>query len=49
MLIDLAFRRKAVRSLTSEMGCYVRCDLDQAALYVGQSLACKSSSGLSQK
>ena len=38
MAIDLAFRRKAVRTLTNEIGCYVLCDLDQVAIYVGQSV-----------
>jgi excinuclease UvrABC nuclease subunit len=38
MAIDLPFRRKAVRSLTNEIGCYVLCDLDQAPIYVGQSV-----------
>jgi hypothetical protein len=37
MAIDLAFRRRAVRSLTNRVGCYVLCDLDQVPLYVGQS------------
>ena len=37
MAIDLAFRRKAVRTLTNKVGCYVLCDLDQVPLYVGQS------------
>ena len=37
MAIDLVFRRKAVRTLTNEIGCYVLCDLDQVPLYVGQS------------
>jgi GIY-YIG catalytic domain len=36
--IDLAFRRKAVRMLTNEIGCYVLCDLDQVPIYVGQSV-----------
>jgi hypothetical protein len=36
--IDLAFRRKALRSLTNEIGCYVLCDLDQVPIYVGQSV-----------
>jgi hypothetical protein len=35
--IDLAFRRKAVRTLVNKVGCYVLCDLDQVPLYVGQS------------
>lgn len=37
MAIDLAFRRKAVRSLTNQIGCYVLCDLDNVPIYVGQS------------
>lgn len=37
MAIDLNFRRKAVRTLTNEIGCYVLCDLDGVPLYVGQS------------
>lgn len=38
MAIDLAFRRKAVRTLTNQIGCYVLCDLDQVPIYVGQSV-----------
>lgn len=38
MAIDLAFRRRAARSLTNEIGCYVLCDLDQVPIYVGQSI-----------
>ena len=38
MAIDLAFRRKAVRTLTNKIGCYVLCDLDQVPIYVGQSV-----------
>src|SRR6202789_3723092 len=38
MAIDLPFRRRAVRTLTSEIGCYVLCDLDQVPIYVGQSV-----------
>lgn len=38
MAIDLPFRRKAVRTLTNEVGCYVLCDLDEVPLYVGQSV-----------
>ena len=38
MAIDQAFRRRAVRSLTNEVGCYVLCDLDQVPIYVGQSV-----------
>ena len=38
MAIDLAFRRRAVRTLTNSVGCYVLCDLDQVPIYVGQSV-----------
>ena len=38
MAIDLPFRRRAVRTLTNEIGCYVLCDLDQVPIYVGQSI-----------
>jgi hypothetical protein len=38
MAIDLPFRRRAVRTLTNEIGCYVLCDLDEVPLYVGQSV-----------
>src|ERR1700730_95109 len=38
MAIDLPFRRKAVRTLTNEIGCYVLCDLDGVPIYVGQSV-----------
>src|ERR1700729_4246898 len=37
MAIDLPFRRRAVRTLTNDIGCYVLCDLDQVPIYVGQS------------
>lgn len=37
MAIDIAFRRRAVRTLTNEIGCYVLCDLDGVPVYVGQS------------
>jgi hypothetical protein len=37
MAIDLAFRRRATRTLVREIGCYVLCDLDQVPIYVGQS------------
>ncbi|MEA1086421.1 GIY-YIG nuclease family protein [Sphingomonas sp. CD22] len=37
MAIDFAFRRRAVRSLTSKIGVYVLCDLDKVPIYVGQS------------
>ncbi len=38
MAIDLAFRRRAVRTLTNSIGCYILCDLDQVPIYVGQSI-----------
>lgn len=37
MAIDLAFRRRQVRTLTSQIGCYALCDLNGVPLYVGQS------------
>ncbi len=37
MAIDLDFRRRAVRTLTNAVGCYILCDLDQVPIYVGQS------------
>lgn len=37
MAIDLDFRRRAVRTLTNAIGCYVLCDLNGIPLYVGQS------------
>ncbi|WP_083772186.1 GIY-YIG nuclease family protein [Methylocella silvestris] len=38
MAIDLVFRRKAVRTLVNQIGCYVLCDLDEIPIYVGQSV-----------
>jgi hypothetical protein len=38
MAIDMAFRRKAVSTLTSAIGVYVLCDLDHVPIYVGQSV-----------
>src|SRR5580693_6790178 len=38
MAVDLPFRRRAVRTLTNDIGCYVLCDLDQVPIYVGQSV-----------
>lgn len=35
--IDLRFREAAVRAVTDEPGCYVLCDLDGVAIYVGRS------------
>jgi hypothetical protein len=37
MAIDIAFRRKAVKELTNQIGVYVLCDLDHFPIYVGQS------------
>lgn len=37
MAIDLAYRRRQVRTLTNQIGCYILCDLDGVPLYVGQS------------
>ena len=37
MAIDFTFRKKAVRTLTNQIGVYVLCDLDQVPIYVGQS------------
>lgn len=37
MAIDLNFRRRQVRTLINDIGCYVLCDLDGVPLYVGQS------------
>ncbi|TAG49254.1 MAG: GIY-YIG nuclease family protein [Betaproteobacteria bacterium] len=37
MAIDIAFRRKAVRTLLNDIGCYVLCDLNGVPVYVGQS------------
>ncbi|HEX7875434.1 MAG TPA: GIY-YIG nuclease family protein [Sphingobium sp.] len=37
MAIDLEYRRRAVRTLTNQIGCYVLCDLNGVPLYVGQS------------
>jgi hypothetical protein len=37
MSTDFAFRRRAVRSLTNQVGVYVLCDLDKVPIYVGQS------------
>jgi hypothetical protein len=38
MAIDIEFRRRAVRSLTSKIGVYILCDLDGVPIYVGQSV-----------
>jgi GIY-YIG catalytic domain len=37
LAIDFDFRKRAVRSLTNEIGCYVLADLDNVPIYVGQS------------
>jgi GIY-YIG catalytic domain len=39
MAIDLIFRKAAAATLTTQMGVYVLCDLDQVPIYVGQSTA----------
>jgi GIY-YIG catalytic domain len=36
--IDFTFRRKALATLTRNIGVYVLCDLDQLPIYVGQSV-----------
>jgi len=38
MAIDLGYRRRQLRTLTNEIGCYVLCDLDNVPIYVGQSI-----------
>lgn len=38
MAIDLGYRRKALRQLTNQIGCYALCDLDEVPIYVGQSV-----------
>jgi len=35
--IDLAFRKAAVKKLTTSVGIYVLCDLDEVPIYVGKS------------
>ncbi len=35
--IDIAYRRRAVATITNRIGCYVLCDLDQVPIYVGKS------------
>jgi hypothetical protein len=37
MAINIAYRRKQTRTLTTKVGVYVLCDLDQVPIYVGQS------------
>ena len=37
MAIDFDFRKKAVRSLTNDVGVYILADLDNVPIYVGQS------------
>ena len=40
MAIDLPFRRRAVRTLTNDIGCYVLCDLTRfPSTLVNQSMA----------
>ncbi|ARP89649.1 excinuclease ABC subunit C [Bordetella genomosp. 9] len=36
-MTDFAFRKRAVRTLTTDIGVYALCDLDNVPLYVGQS------------
>jgi hypothetical protein len=36
--IDFTFRRKALATLTRDIGVYVLCDLDNVPIYVGQSV-----------
>jgi hypothetical protein len=36
--IDFSFRRRALRTLTNEIGVYVLCDLDDVPIHVGQSV-----------
>ena len=38
MANDLSFRRRAVRTVTNQIGCYALCDLDGVPIYVGQSV-----------
>ena len=38
MAIDLNFRRKMVKTISNDIGCYVLCDLDNVPIYVGQSI-----------
>lgn len=37
MSVDFDFRRKAVKTLTMQIGVYVLCDLNNVPIYVGQS------------
>lgn len=37
MSVDFDFRRKAVKTLTTQIGVYALCDLDNVPMYVGQS------------
>lgn len=38
MAVDFSFRRKAVKTITNAVGCYILCDLDEVPIYVGQSV-----------
>jgi hypothetical protein len=38
MAIDMVYRKKAVAKLTTEIGAYVLCDLDEVPIYVGKSV-----------
>jgi len=37
MSIDIEFRKRQVREITNQIGCYALCDLDGVPIYVGQS------------
>ncbi len=37
MAVGFAFRRKAIKTLTTQIGVYILCDLDNIPVYVGQS------------
>lgn len=37
MSIDIEFRKRQVRQITNQIGCYALCDLDGVPIYIGQS------------
>jgi hypothetical protein len=37
MSIDIEFRKRKVREITNQIGCYALCDLDGVPIYIGQS------------
>lgn len=37
MSIDIEFRKRQVRTITNEKGCYALCDLDNVPIYIGLS------------